>query len=286
MHDSWEPPSDAYNDGFLGKVEEIGFDGLEIGFQFLNSFDSSAELKGFGKRLSDAGTCGKERWLSQRRAGSCRQRQQAFPDDRRRGVTWCGCGNGALSSPRRLLNGRNFSPGWPSSQDASRDAMIYDYERLADELRKAADAAAPHGADISVEVHQNSLADDSWSGRLIHKLVDRPNFGVNPDLGNVLWTYDEPEEPTEMTIVALAPVSVCWRCKNLHRVNHPENERSVFIRVPLLDREIDYRFTISAMLDANYCGYLAIEGFTSSDQFYQDRKSLNYTKSIVEELGG
>ncbi|GIS30747.1 MAG: hypothetical protein Ct9H90mP2_11300 [Dehalococcoidia bacterium] len=37
-------------------------------------------------------------------------------------------------------------------------------------------------------------------------------------------------------------ISNYWHCKNLQTVYHPENERSVFIRVPLQDGEIDYRY--------------------------------------------
>ena len=40
------------------------------------------------------------------------------------------------------------------------------------------------------------------------------------------------------------------------------------------------------MLDADYAGYLAIEGAATGDQFYQDEKSLAYAKSIVQELDG
>lgn len=287
VNDSWSPDPNAYNDAFLAKTTEIGFDGLEIGFQVLESFDDDSGVKAFGKRLADAGTP-----VLAIRSGGSLVAARGYADNVDKlsrmidAAEQVGADvvNGALSAPARQPNGRNSSPGWPVSQDASRDAMIYDYERLADELRKAADRAAPKGIKISVEVHQNSLVDNSWSGKLVHKLVDRPNFGVNPDLGNVLWTYDTPEEPTETTITELAPISVYWHCKNLHRINHPENERSVFLRVPLQDGEIDYRFAISAMVDADYAGYLAIEGAWAGDQFYQDQKSLSYAKGIVAEL--
>ena len=73
---------------------------------------------------------------------------------------------------------------------------------------------------------------------MLHGLVDRENFGINPDIGNVLWTYDVPEEDFDKAIDALSPVSKYWHCKNLHTVYHAENNRSVFIRVPLPDGEI------------------------------------------------
>ena len=70
----------------------------------------------------------------------------------------------------------------------------------------------------------------------------------------------------EQAIAALASRSRYWHCKNLYRVHVPEIDRSYFVRVPLPDGDIDYRFAISAMVDAGYDGYLAIEGGTAGDQ--------------------
>ena len=120
---------------------------------------------------------------------------------------------------------------------------------------------------------------------LIHGLVGRLNFGINPDLGNLLWTYDVPEESLDDCIRKLATISVYWHCKNLFRVYHPEMQRSVFLRVPLPDGEIDYRFALSAMRAAGYSGYMPIEGASTGDQFHADQKSLTYAKAVWTELG-
>lgn len=162
--------------------------------------------------------------------------------------------------------------------------MLTQYEALAAACRAACDQAAAVGVSISVEVHQNSLVDNSWSAQLIHELVGRRNFGINPDLGNVYWTYDVPEESPEDCIRKLAPLSVYWHCKNLLRVYHPEMQRSVFLRVPLPDGEIDYRFALSAMRAAGYTGYMAIEGAATGDQFHADWASLAYARTVCAEL--
>ena len=82
------------------------------------------------------------------------------------------------------------------------------------------------------------------------ELIDSPNIFLNPDLGNIYWCYDIPEESTEDAIVALAPHSRYWHCKNLKRVYIPENEHSIFLRTALPDGDIDYRFAITAMKEA------------------------------------
>jgi sugar phosphate isomerase/epimerase len=113
-----------------------------------------------------------------------------------------------------------------------------------------------------------------------------PNVGANPDLGNIYWQYEYPEETPEAAIVALAPRALYWHCKNLQRLHIPELKRSFFQRVPLPDGDIDYRFAISAMREAGYSGYLAVEGAQLGDQLSQDRRGLEYVRRILAELGG
>lgn len=282
-------PPDAYDDAFLGKVVEMGFEGLEVGSHTLDAFggDETA-IKEFGRRLRDAGIP-----AVALRSGGSLTAAKGFLENRARLARMIRYGsllgshvvNGALSAPPRYPGKPGSSHGWPVSQDASREAMIYDYERLAQEFKRACDQAAQDGIWLSVEVHQNSLVDNSWSAKLLHELVDKRNFGINPDLGNILWTYDVPEESTDDAIKALASISVYWHCKNLMRVYHPEAERAVFLRVPLPDGEIDYRYALSAMVAARFEGYMAIEGTWAGDQFYADKKSLDYVKEILKELG-
>ena len=63
----------------------------------------------------------------------------------------------------------------------------------------------------------------------------------------------------------------------------PEIDRSYFVRVPLPDGELDYRFAISAMLDAGYDGFLAVEGATAGDAIGADRRSFEYVKGVLRE---
>jgi sugar phosphate isomerase/epimerase len=138
---------------------------------------------------------------------------------------------------------------------------------------------------IAIEVHQHSIVDNSWSALHLHQLVNKPNPGINPDLGNIYWTYDVPEERGEDAILALAPVAKYWHCKNLYRVYLPHDNRSVFLRAPLGEGEIDYRFAITAMKTAGYDGYLAIEGFHYGDQLGRDAESAAFARAVLAELG-
>ncbi|MFC1899045.1 sugar phosphate isomerase/epimerase family protein [Chloroflexota bacterium] len=177
-----------------------------------------------------------------------------------------------------------FFVGEPVSQGSSRQASEADYEVTAEGLANIADKASNLGVSISIEVHQHSIADNSRSALHLLELIDRRNVGLNPDLGNIYWCYEVPEESCEAAIVALAPHVNYWHCKNLIRVHIPENKHSIFIRSPLPDGDINYRFAISAILDASYEGCLAIEGVPLGDQIATDGRSLEYAKGLIEEI--
>jgi sugar phosphate isomerase/epimerase len=291
--DSWNLSPDDYTQAFLKQVKAMGFDALEIGVEvFEKTGGSERQVKAFGRRLRDAGMT-----VGCVRAGGTFTDARHGPDNRQRQTTaiqfagWVGAEviNTALSAPARRpghpagsLSGSQH--GWPVAQDASRDAKLAEYEALATTYQAACDRAADVGVTLSVEVHQNSLVDNSWSAQLLHRLVGRRNFGINPDLGNVYWTYDVPEESSEDCIRKLASISVYWHCKNLVRIYHPEMQRSVFLRVPLANGEIDYRFAVAAMHAAGYRGFMAIEGAATGDQFHADQKSLVYAKTLWADL--
>ncbi len=173
--------------------------------------------------------------------------------------------------------------GAPTSHGSSQMATEDDFVRTAAALREVGEVAGGSDVKITVEVHQHSIADNSWSTLRLLDLVDSPHVFANPDLGNIYWTYDVPEESSEEAILALAPRSRYWHCKNLHRVYIAENEHSNFIRVPLPDGDIDYRFAINAMQDAGYDGYLAIEGANLGDQLHADRRSVEYVREVLSE---
>ena len=285
-------------DKFLKRVEKMGFDGIELGMECLDRIEGGENgLKEFEKRLSDLGTPvlairsgglmidpknGEENILRARRS-------LKFGKILKSEVI-----NGAISQPDKspyldtgssLISSNEVTHnGLPFSQNSSRETTLPEYDMLAEKYQELCDEAQDYELNISCEVHQNSPIDNSWSAKLLHSKVERDNFGINPDLGNIIWNYDIPEERTEDAIKELASISNYWHCKNMTRVNHPENQRSVFVRGNILGGEIDYRFAIEAMHDGNYSGLMALEGVFDGDQFYSDKQSLDYCKEIWNDL--
>jgi sugar phosphate isomerase/epimerase len=281
------PPKEA-RPGWLRQIAALGFDGIEVGLDAVGSEGTEQRARELRRELADAGVpC-----VAVRGGGSLAHPRLWAASSMRlertiRLAAWLGAGvaNTGLTTPPHDPQGPGaHNWGESTSQGSSRTATEAEYEATAAALRKAGDLAAGLGVDISIEVHQHSIVDNSWAALHLLDLVDRPNVGVNPDLGNIYWTYDEPEETTEKAIVALSPRAKYWHCKNMLRLNIPQLRYSVMQRVPLPDGDIDYRFAISAMRAAGYQGYLAVEGVALGDQLTADGKSLAYVRAILREL--
>ncbi len=288
--DTWNLHPDNYTPEWLDRARDTGFDAIECGFEVLDKLGDAKSISDFGERVRSHGLK-----VGAIRAGGTLTEARHGPANREKlmrateyaGQVGAEVVNGALSAPARYPGHPPGSipgsiSGWPRSQDSSKDAEMWVYDELASVFQRVCDSASE--IDVTIEVHQNSPVDNSWSAVRVHEMIDRENFGINPDMGNVVWNYDVPEEDYDAAIDAMAPISKYWHCKNLHRVYHPENQRSVFVRVPLQDGEVDYRYAISAMADAGYSGYMAIEGTQNGDQWHKDGISLDYAKSIWAEF--
>jgi sugar phosphate isomerase/epimerase len=279
-----EMPPRAERRRYLPLVKSMGFSAVEV------PADESADersARDLARELDDAGLA-----IGAVRGGGALAHPLSGERARRRlecairyaGWTGASIVNTAMVSPPTHPDGPGSGrQGEQVSQGSSRLATEQDFLATAQHLRNAGQLAADLNVKISIEVHQGSIADNSTATLHLLDLVGLDTVGANPDLGNIYWQYEDPEETAEAAIVALAPRAVYWHCKNLHRLHLPELKRSFFTRVPLPDGDIDYRFAIGAMLDADYQGYLAVEGARDGDALSLDRRGVEYVQTLLSE---
>jgi sugar phosphate isomerase/epimerase len=283
----WEFPPPEVRGAYLRKVRALGFAGVEIGLgQGIGR--SEADVRAVRDDLEAAGMV-----CMAVRAGGGFAHPKSAAENRQRLLdavamaSWLGAEvvNTALVTLPPDPHGIGaVYVGERVSQGSSRMAREDDFAITARYLREIAAIAADAGVRVSIEMHQRSIADNAWSCLHLLERISHPSVGINPDLGNLYWTYDEPEETAEACILALAPHAFYWHCKQFQRVPVPELHKSYFQRVALPDGEIDYRFAITAMVRAGYDGYLAIEGTPLGDQLTRDGRSLIYCQGILEEI--
>ena len=282
-HEAELPPKEVRG-AFLRKVKEIGFEGLELGVPR----SGEAEARALRREVEEAGLpCAAVRGggpsLHPRDLAGNRERMEAAI----RAAAWLGAPvvNASISMPRPST-ARGILPwGEATCWGSSRDATEADFERAAAAFAAVAPLAADHGIAIAIELHQHCLVDNSWSALHLMELIGHPAVGLNPDLGNVYWTYHVPEESSEQAISAMAPYAKYWHLKNLRRTYVPGQEFALFHQTPLPDGEIDYRFAVAAMLAAGYQGDFAIEGIRLGDAITCDARSTVYLRDLIQELG-
>jgi sugar phosphate isomerase/epimerase len=267
---------------YLRAVREVGFEGLELGVPPGNE----ADLQELRRELEDNGLpCRAVRGGGPSlRPGHGEQTQSGMERALRAAVALgAPVFNASISMPRPSTARSEIPWGEATSWGSSRDAVEADFDRAAAALGAVAPMAADLGVTIAVEIHQHCLVDNSWSGRVLVERAGHPAVGLNPDLGNVYWAYNVPEETSEQAIVAMAPLARYWHMKNLKRVYVPQHEHAIFLQVPLPDGDIDYCFAVRAMLAAGYQGDFAIEGLRLGDQLRGDCRSLAYVRELLNE---
>ena len=271
---------------FLCRVADMGFDGLELSLDALGGLDATKDsITQLRKVLNDSGVpCVVVKGGGGFHDWRVAARNRAHLEKAVEAACWIGAETVNTGAGGYVDPALGPARGGRVSHGSSARASAGDFARTAKGLREVGKMAGDKGLNITIEVHQHSIADNSRATLHLLDLAGSPYVHANPDLGNILWTYETPEETPEDAILALAPRSKYWHCKNLRRIHAPEVERSYFVRVPLPDGDIDYRFAISAMVDAGFDGYLAIEGATDGDQLTADRRSIEYARSILAEI--
>ena len=193
-----------------------------------------------------------------------------------------GTGGGSAAIPSEYLVGARRPLGSGQGRPPAESAA------LALSLAELADACAGDGITVALEIHQNSYIEDSDAALALLGQIDRPNVGLNPDLGNILWARAIPYESSEEAIERLAPHAVYVHMKNLRRVFVAGLDRAAFVRTSLLERgDIDWRWAISVLGASGYRGFLTFEGDYAEGWDFQRAMERNarYVSGLVADAG-
>ncbi len=161
-----------------------------------------------------------------------------------------------------------------------------EYELMASGLTQVADEAAKHGVCLALELQHQTYTDSADSMIRMLNMIDRPNVGANPDMGNLLWVYATPHDRMEDAIVKLAPRAKYVHMKSPARLFIPDLNRSVFVRNTLLaEGSVDWRYCLAALADAGYDGWLTFEGnFEGWDFQWAMERNVEYVRSVLADI--
>ena len=136
-----------------------------------------------------------------------------------------------------------------------------DFWRLAvDRLRELAVHAEDYNMQVSVELYEDTLLGTADSAVRLITDIDRPNLGINPDIGNLVRLHRPIEDWAEMLEKTL-PYANYWQVKNYFRDENPDTGSIVTLPAPLALGFIDYRRAVHRALELGFSGVLCCEHY-------------------------
>jgi sugar phosphate isomerase/epimerase len=161
-----------------------------------------------------------------------------------------------------------------------RDYSDQDFTETAEKIARLADIAARDGIQLTIELHDDGMADTSAAVLRLHQLVDRTNVGVNPDLQNGYRVPNLPED-WRSALLALAPHTNFWHVKSHTRVFHLDEGRSYSLRASLRDGDIDHRWALTQLMKVGFDGWIVVES-GGGDSLLTASADLAYLRDLVD----
>jgi len=138
---------------------------------------------------------------------------------------------------------------------------------VADWLGKACDRAARHGARIATEIHFRQYCETVDMACRMIALVDRPNFGVIHDAGNLHITGDDYGENSVKRLgnrIFHVHIKDMVKAAADDQAAH-DYPAGRFKRALLNEGDVDHRSLFGALQRARYGGYLSCEASGGDD---------------------
>jgi len=105
------------------------------------------------------------------------------------------------------------------------DAKASDYEISAAKLKEYARKLANFGAEISLEIHEDTIHDCAPAALRLLQMIDEPNVGVNPDTLDNGWIFPEASLPSAVEQAHMvAPHVNHWHVKQYIRTLGPDGQ--------------------------------------------------------------
>ncbi len=163
------------------------------------------------------------------------------------------------------------------------DRTDENWDIAARRLAVVCDAAANLDIDVNIELYEDSLLCTSDDATRLMAAVDRTNFGVNPDLGNLVRSVTPLRESWLDTFRGCLPHMTYWHLKNYTRSTLAAGGPFAVAPTALGDGAIDYRLAVKEALKAGYTGPMVVEHY-GGDALWMQERSAEYLRRLVDEL--
>ena len=134
------------------------------------------------------------------------------------------------------------------------------YEETAVRLKSIARRAAGSGIELSIELHDDGLQDTADDCLKLMKLIDEPNVGLNPDVGNWARVPYEHLDSWRDQVAKMAAKTNYLEVKNYQTLYVAGDRRSYSWGTFLDNGMIDFREAATILWRAGFRGWVCHEG--------------------------
>lgn len=147
--------------------------------------------------------------------------------------------------------------------------------------QELADHAARLKLRLSLEMYEDSFCGTPEQAIAMVRDVDRPNVGVNPDIGNLIRLH-RPMPPALDMYRQVLPYANFWHIKNYLRDEDPTTGAYFSAPVPLEIGVIDYRTVIQLALMQGFDGVFMTEHY-GSDWLGVGARNARYIREVLRQ---
>lgn len=126
--------------------------------------------------------------------------------------------------------------------------------------RELADHAAEVGVELSFETYEGTYLGTADDAVRFVEDVDRPNVGLNPDIGNLIRAQ-QAIEPWESMVVKTLPYATYWHVKNYSRAEDPVAGTYLTTPSSLAAGLINYRKAVRYAIAHGFTGAFLCENY-------------------------
>lgn len=156
------------------------------------------------------------------------------------------------------------------------------WEMAAIGLRRLARDCASIDAQLSLELHDDGLQDTAANVLRLLRLVNEPNVGVNPDIGNAYRVPYQIHESWQGMMTMLAPHTNYWEVKNYRKIYVADERRYYSWNTEIDDGEMDFREAAEILWRAGFRGWVCQEG-GAADRVHSTLNYIAYMRWILDE---
>lgn len=169
-------------------------------------------------------------------------------------------------------------------------APFGDFAVSAMKLKKYAQACASIGAELSIEQKDDGLGDTADNLIKLVKMIDEPNVGVNPDVGNQFRAPYESTLNMKKEVEKLVPYTNYVEIKNYRRIWMSSEKRFIAWVTDVDLGDLDFRHLVVELWNHGYRGWVANEGGngdvaqgTTGDKVAAELHFLKWWREVMDE---